>query len=80
MQETPDRGEVGRYYERKVTNHYSRIVHAANVDGRGYAFPFDDVQPDGGEDQSGAVFDGAPTVLEVAVGGGGVGRGMVVQG
>ena len=36
--------------------HYARIVHAANVDGLGYTFPYDDVTPDGGKlsiDQAG---------------------------
>lgn len=59
----------GVYYQTSPTNHYSRIVHAANVDGRGYAFPFDDVTPSGGQDQSGAVMDGSPVLLTVAVGG-----------
>lgn len=53
-----------------VTNHYARLVHeAAVVDGRGYAFAYDDVQPGGGEDQSGKVNAGDPVLLTVAVGG-----------
>ncbi|SPQ21434.1 cb155a8f-14e1-480f-8b67-8437d815b828 [Thermothielavioides terrestris] len=52
-------------------NHYARIVHECNLDGKGYAFAYDDVQPDGGEDQSGKVNAGDPRVLVVAVGGGG---------
>ncbi|KAL1902516.1 hypothetical protein Sste5346_000958 [Sporothrix stenoceras] len=59
------------YYQTAVTNHYARIVHAANLDGRGYAFPYDDVAPDNGADQSGAVSSGAPSVLTVYIGGGG---------
>lgn len=59
------------YYQTTITNHYSRIVHAVNLDGRGYAFPYDDVAPDGGDDQSGAVSSGAPAVLTVYIGGGG---------
>lgn len=59
-----------QYYRNAITNHYSRIVHAANLDGLGYAFPFDDVAPDGGADQSGAVQDPNPRLLTVAVGGG----------
>ena len=51
------------------TNHYSRIVHECNLDGKGYAFAYDDVQPDGGEDQSGKVNAGDPKVFIVAVGG-----------
>ena len=57
------------YYKNTITNHYSRIVHEANVDGRGYAFPYDDVAPPNGQDQSGFVNDTQPTVLTVAVGG-----------
>ncbi|KAL6716191.1 hypothetical protein ACLMJK_005757 [Lecanora helva] len=72
-------GNPGGYYQEGITNHYSRIVHAANADGKGYAFPYDDVSPSGGEDQSGAVHDPSPQLLTVAVGGGGVGSGMVVQ-
>ena len=61
------------YYQDPVTNHYARIVHAANADGKGYAFPFDDVTPTGGVDQSGAVQDASPQLLTVSVGGQGVG-------
>src|SRR2546423_27981 len=57
------------HYKDPVTNHYSRIVHAANLDGRGYAFPYDDVAPAGGPDQSGEVNDPNPRLLTVAVGG-----------
>ena len=57
------------YYKSSPTNHYSRIVHSANLDGRGYAFPYDDVTPTGGQDQSGAVNDGSPKLLTVTVGG-----------
>lgn len=31
------------FYKHNPTNHYSRVVHEANLDGRGYAFPYDDV-------------------------------------
>ena len=67
------------YYQTSPTNHYSRIVHAANLDGRGYAFPYDDVTPSGGQDQSGAVFDGAPTLLTITVGGQNVTPALKVQ-
>ncbi|RMZ79044.1 hypothetical protein DV737_g3590, partial [Chaetothyriales sp. CBS 132003] len=56
------------YYGEPVVNHYSRIVHEANVDGKGYAFPYDDVQPTGGADQSGEVHAGDPLVWTVSVG------------
>lgn len=67
----PDGENPANYYTNPVTNHYARIVHAANLDGRGYAFPYDDVAPNGGADQSGAVNDPSPALLTVAVGGAG---------
>lgn len=67
----PDASSVASYYQSSPTNHYSRIVHAANLDGRGYAFPYDDVAPDGGVDQSGSVFSGDPVLLTVSIGGNG---------
>jgi hypothetical protein len=66
----PDGENPANYYQNSVTNHYARIVHAANLDGRGYAFPYDDVAPTGGADQSGAVSSGSPTLWTVTVGGG----------
>ena len=60
---------VSTYYSHDCTNHYARIVHAANVDGLGYTFPYDDVTPTGGADQSGKVEDGSPASLLVTVGG-----------
>ncbi|KAK7756121.1 hypothetical protein SLS62_001713 [Diatrype stigma] len=63
----PGRGGGGG--EVVVTNHYARLVHeVAVVDGRGYAFAYDDVQPGGGEDQSGKVNAGDPVLLTVSVG------------
>jgi len=66
----PDGENPANYYKNAITNHYARIVHAANLDGRGYAFPYDDVTPNGGVDQSGFVADPNPMLLTVAVGGG----------
>ncbi|KAB5530372.1 glucanase B [Coniochaeta sp. 2T2.1] len=57
------------YYRRDPTNHYARAVHEVNLDGKGYAFAYDDVQPDGGKDQSGKVNAGDPKVWVVSVGG-----------
>jgi hypothetical protein len=59
------------FYKTDPTNHYARIVHEHNIDGKGYAFAYDDVQPDGGEDQSGKVNHGAPKVFTIIIGGGG---------
>lgn len=60
---------LSQYYQNQVTNHYSRIVHAANLDGLGYAFPYDDVSPTGGSNQAGTVSSGIVSVFRVAVGG-----------
>ncbi|KAF2763458.1 putative glucan endo-1,3-beta-glucosidase precursor [Pseudovirgaria hyperparasitica] len=60
---------AAQYYADPRTNHYARVVHAVNDSGRGYAFPYDDVAPDGGVDQSGSVFSGDPSLLTVTVGG-----------
>lgn len=65
----PNGESVSRYYNTSPTNHYSRICHSVSLDARGYAFPFDDVTPDGGSDQSGSVYDGNPRLLTVTVGG-----------
>jgi Beta-1,3-glucanase len=64
----PDGENPADYYANAVTNHYARIVHATSLDGRGYAFPYDDVAPAGGADQSGAVSDPAPSLLTVTLG------------
>ncbi|KAI8965327.1 glycoside hydrolase family 64 protein [Daldinia sp. FL1419] len=57
------------FYKRDPTNHYARLVHEHNVEGKGYAFAYDDVQPDGGDDQSGKVNAGDPVLFTVTVGG-----------
>jgi hypothetical protein len=56
------------YYANATTNHYARIVHAAEAGGLGYAFPYDDVTPDGGVNQAGPVSSGSPAQLSVTVG------------
>jgi hypothetical protein len=66
----PDGENPSIFYKNSITNHYARIVHAANLDGLGYAFPYDDVTPDNGANQAGVVFDGSPTLWTIAVGGG----------
>jgi len=65
----PDGEAVANYYSTAPTNHYSRILHATNLDGRGYAFPYDDVGPSSGADQSGSVSDGSPQLWTITVGG-----------
>lgn len=63
------------FYTREPTNHYARLVHEVNVDGKGYAFAYDDVQPDEGDDQSGKVNAGDPKLFIVSVGGKSVAEG-----
>jgi len=65
----PDDEVVSSYYQNTITNHYSRIVHAANLDNLGYCFPYDDVAPSDGNNVSGEVNDGSPSVFTVTVGG-----------
>lgn len=65
----PDEEDPSTFYQTSPTNHYSRIVHATNLDGLGYAFPYDDVSPTNGANQSGSVSDSSPQLLTVAVGG-----------
>ncbi|CAN8095248.1 unnamed protein product [Discula destructiva] len=57
------------FFQREPTNHYCRIVHEANLDGKGYAFAYDDVQPNSGADQSGKVNAGDPKTFIIALGG-----------
>jgi hypothetical protein len=60
---------LSTFYQDPVTNHYSRIVHGVVINGKGYAFPYDDVPPSDGNDQSGYVSDGAPSNLTLTIGG-----------
>ncbi|KAK6532100.1 hypothetical protein TWF694_003262 [Orbilia ellipsospora] len=64
----PVRG-TGGYYTHGVTNHYARLVHGVNIDGRGYAHPYDDVSAGEEHDHSGFVSDGGPKRFEVVIGG-----------
>lgn len=68
------------YYQHQITNHYARILHEVNIDHRGYAFPYDDVGPSSGGDQSGSVFDPNPQLWTVTVGGGQAGSAEAPQG
>ncbi|GGX96025.1 glycoside hydrolase family 64 protein [Streptomyces minutiscleroticus] len=54
------------YYKDATTNHWARVVHANSP--IGYAFPYDDVRPDGQPDVSGAANDGNPRRFTVTVG------------
>jgi hypothetical protein len=57
------------YYGELPTHHYSRLVHEYEVDGKGYAFPYDDVNPNGGGNAAGVVASGAAERLTIFVGG-----------
>jgi hypothetical protein len=57
------------YYTTSPTNWYSAIVHKYEVNGQGYAFPYDDVNPDGVPNASGVVTDPNPQLLTITVGG-----------
>ncbi|KAI0871219.1 glycoside hydrolase family 64 protein [Hypoxylon argillaceum] len=56
------------YYTVSPTSHYSRIVHTYETNGLGYAFSYDDVNPDG-QNAAGVVAGSDPTSLKVTVGG-----------
>lgn len=56
------------YYTVNPTNHYSRIIHKYEVDGKGYAFSYDDVNPDGNENASGIVSSGNVDNLAIFIG------------
>ena len=79
INEVQPSGSASSYYQNAITNHYARIVHAANLDGLGYAFPYDDVTPTGGQNQSGALQSGNPQLLTVAVGGGNATANLTIQ-
>lgn len=55
------------YYTVNPTSHYSRIVHQFETDGIGYAFSYDDVNPDG-QNAAGVVAGPNPTNLKITVG------------
>ncbi|KAH7033669.1 uncharacterized protein B0I36DRAFT_348701 [Microdochium trichocladiopsis] len=65
---TPSEESSKRYYQADPTNHYSRIIHEHQVDGKGYAFSYDDVNPDG-QNAAGVVAGPSPQLLEIFVGG-----------
>jgi hypothetical protein len=64
--EQPNGTTTADYYQGGVTNHWSQVVHANSP--IGYAFPYDDVRPDGQPDVSGAAHDGNPRRFTVSVG------------
>ncbi|AHH98516.1 hypothetical protein GCM10010174_71090 [Kutzneria viridogrisea] len=63
----PTNEDPSRFYQQAATNHYARILHATLPDGKGYAFPYDDVHPDG-VDFEGKVQSGEPGTLTITAG------------
>ncbi|KAB8360947.1 hypothetical protein FH972_024679 [Carpinus fangiana] len=61
--------DTTQYYSTAPTNYYSKFVHSTEIDGRGYAFAYDDVHGDSGADLAGTVNAGDPQSLTVVVGG-----------
>lgn len=56
------------YYTTSPSNFYSKSVHAHELDGKGYAFPYDDVNV-AGENQSGTLASSNPRSLLIWIGG-----------
>lgn len=58
------------YYTTGPTDWYSAVVHKYEIDGKGYAFSYDDVNPSGSDDNaSGSLSDGNPQSLTITIGG-----------
>lgn len=57
------------YYQHPTTHHYSRLVHEFEVDNKGYAFPYDDVNPNNAPDASGLLVANKPKSMSIYVGG-----------
>ncbi|MDQ1647120.1 MAG: hypothetical protein QOJ50_3304 [Cryptosporangiaceae bacterium] len=53
---------AGAFYQEKVTNLYSKAMHAASVDGKAYGFAFDDIL-----DFAAFILDNKPTSLTVTL-------------
>jgi hypothetical protein len=62
----PNGATAADYYKDATTNHWARVVHANTP--VGYAFPYDDVRPDGQPDVSGAANDPNPRRFTITVG------------
>lgn len=65
--EQPHGEDPATFYQNAVTNHYARVVHENLPDGKGYAFAYDDVSSNAGEDHSGKVNHGEPELLTVTL-------------
>ncbi|GAA2476027.1 beta-1,3-glucanase family protein [Winogradskya humida] len=54
--------DVSTFYQHDPTNDYAKVIHANMVDGKAYAFAFDDVA-----NQESLVHDGAPTAIGITL-------------
>lgn len=63
--------DVSGYYTAsgRAANWYSKFVHDYEMDGKGYAFAYDDVTPTGGVDAAGLLSVAQPQTLQITVGG-----------
>lgn len=66
VSEQPNGATAADYYQHAETNHWARAVHEHSP--IGYAFPYDDVRPDGQPDESGAAHDENPQRLTIHAG------------
>ncbi len=64
----PHGEDPATFYKNDITNHYARVVHENLPDGKGYAFAYDDVSSNAGEDHSGKVNAGDPGVFTLTLG------------
>jgi Beta-1,3-glucanase len=69
LRDNPDQPDTSSsaFYAQPRTNHYARIVHETVPDGRGYAFPYDDVHRGPG-DFEGKVQSGQPGEFTITAG------------
>jgi len=66
----PDGVASSLYYDGEVTNWYSKLVHQWEIEGKGYAFPYDDISPSMEyQSQAGELTSYEPWVLTLLVGG-----------
>ena len=62
-------GLVDQYYKNNPTSYYSRVIYMREIDGKGYAFPYDDVSLSGSGDAAGFVAANDAKSLTFFVGG-----------
>ena len=64
----PNGENPATYYANPLTNHYARIVHEEVFGNLGYAFPYDDVHPEGGISYEGRVQSSSPLKWTITIG------------